>query len=182
MPDPFATPSDVADVWRPLSDAEQIQVSNLLVKASAKLRQACPFDVDERMAIFATDPTNPIALDPAIVADVVATVVKRFMVNPEGAFSSSEGVGPFSRSASFVNRYDKTGAATVGALQITESDIDQLRPAVPAQVPSTFKIDIPRPELLVPGMLRRNGPLGPTYGSVIVPDIASGDYEPGEQQ
>jgi hypothetical protein len=176
---PLATPDDVVAVWRPLTtDDEWQQVETLITKASAKLRQACPFDIDERIAQWAVDPTVTVALDPVVVADVVATVVKRFLVNVEGVASSSETVGPYSRSATFVNRYDKTGSDVRGAIQITESDIDQLRPKVPAVLPSTFSTGVPHPEILVPSRGRRNGdPLDPFTGGAgpfIVPDFGVG--------
>lgn len=169
--DPLAQASDVADIWRPLSTDETTRVTRLLAKASAKLRQKCPFDVDERIALFATDPDAEIALDPQIVADVVATVVKRFLVNPDGAASNSEGAGPYSRAATYVNRYDKTGSDVRGAIQFTESDIDQLRPAVPAQVASSFRVHVPEPQLLIPRAGRFNGPFGPGIGPIVVPDL-----------
>lgn len=169
---PLATPQDVADVWRPLTAAEETQVAALLTKAEAKLRQKAPFDIDARMGLFATDPTDPTALDPVIVADVLATVVKRFMVNRDGVASSSEGTGPFSKSQTFVNRYDKTGSDVRGAIQITESDLDQLRPAVPAAKPEpAIRVNVPCPQVLVPrGRITGRGDIGPA----IVPD-----YYPG---
>jgi hypothetical protein len=151
MPDALATPQDVVDIWRPLSDAETTQVSNLIIKASAKLRFACPFDVDARIALFDANPQDPTALDPLIVSDVVAMIVKRFLVNPEGYATESETTGPFSRSATYVNRYDKTGSDVRGAIQVTDSDIDQLRPAVPSFVPSSFTYALPSPQVLIPG-------------------------------
>jgi hypothetical protein len=172
MPAPLAQPSDVADIWRPLSTAETTQVTSLIAKASAKLRQKAPFDVDARITLFTTNPTAPTALDPTVVADVVATIVKRFMVNIDGVASSSEGVGPYSRSATYVNRYDKTGSDVRGAIQVTDSDIEQLRPAVPAPTVGTFRVNIPRPEVLVPYGRRTASPVsGQGYGSVIVPDV-----------
>jgi hypothetical protein len=145
---PLASTSDVADIWRPLSDAELLRVNNLIEKASAKLRHACPFNIDSRVDLFYDDPTNPAGLDPQIVADVVATIVKRFLVNVEGFASTSESVGPFTRSGTFVNRYDKTGSDVRGAIQVIDSDIDQLRPAVPTSQPSTIHMRLPRPELV----------------------------------
>lgn len=142
---PLAQPSDVADVWRPLTDAETAQVANLIAKASAKLRQLAPWDIDARIALSTSNPTNPMALQAEVVADVVATIVKRLLVNPDGVALSSETVGPFSRSQSYVNRYDKTGSDVRGALQVTDSDIDQLRPATQDFTPSTFRVGIPRP-------------------------------------
>jgi hypothetical protein len=165
MPDPLATPDDVAVIWRPLSDAEDTQVTTLILKASAKLRQACPFDIDARIVLFDTTPTDPAALDPVVVADVVATIVKRLLVNPNGFATESETAGPFSKSATFVNRYDKTGSDVRGAIQITDSDIDQLRPAVPSAIPSSFTYKLPAPQVLIPGDHLGSGV------PVVVPDV-----------
>jgi hypothetical protein len=140
---PLATPDDVADVWRPLTADETTQVLNLITKVSAKLRQKAPFDIDARIDLFSSDPADPTALDPVVVADVVATIVKRFIVNVDGVASSSEGMGPFSKSATFATFYDKTGADVRGAIQVTESDIDQLRPAVQFTAPSTARLGLP---------------------------------------
>jgi hypothetical protein len=176
---PLCTSSDVeAKLVRPLSDFETAHIAAWIGEASAQLRQRAPFDIDARMALFTDNVPDPAALNPDLVAGVTATVVKRFLVNPDGAFSSSEGVGPYSRSASFVNRYDKSGSATVGAIQVTDADVEQLRPATPAPTVGSFRVNIPRPELLVPGVLREGSRFGPTYGSVIVPDIANTDSSP----
>lgn len=149
MPLPVATlalPGDVEDVWRPLSTAEVPRVTNLIEKASARLRQKCPFDIDERISLFYDDSKAPTALDPAIVADVVATIVKRFLVNIEGAAASNESTGPFSKSTTWVNRYDKTGSDVRGAIEVTESDIDQLRPATPPELGGTIRLRSPHYE------------------------------------
>lgn len=146
MTDPLATAQDVADLWRPLSDAETPRVERLIDKASAKLRQACPFDIDARIELFATDPTQLNALDPAIVSDRVALIVKRFLANPEGAASVSKSAGPFAQSTSFVNRYDKSGTDVRGELRVTDEDIDELRPAVHAPIPFTVHTPPRRPE------------------------------------
>jgi hypothetical protein len=169
--EPLATPEDVADTWRPLTPAETGRVMSLIEKASAKLRHECPFDIDERVGLFSTDPTAPTALDPLVVADVVATIVKRFLANPEGFASTSEGDGPFSRSGTFVNRYDKSGSDVRGAIQVTPSDIAQLRPAVPTVVARSFRVNVPAPQILLTrGLGSRDGALGP----VVIPDVFPG--------
>lgn len=167
--DPFADPNDLAAVWRPLSDAEAQQAMNLLAAASSKLRHACPFDIDARVALFEAGSTDPTALDPVLVTDVVVTIVKRYMVNIQGAATMSQSVGPYSQSATFVNRYDKTGSDVRGAIQVTDSDIDQLRPAVPADIPAVAHVAIPDPQVLVPAAVNVRG-----VGPVVIPDYAPG--------
>lgn len=135
MADPLADYTDVEAVWRPLTEAEISQVAGLIDRASAKLRQAGrALNIDLRVALFGTNPDDPYSLDPLIVADVVATIVKRFMVNPDGYASTSEGDGDYSISGTFVNRYDKTGSDVRGAIQVIQSDLDQLFPGPTAGV------------------------------------------------
>jgi hypothetical protein len=134
----LARADDVAAIWRSLSGAESDQVDALCAKASARLRQKCPFDIDERIALFTSSPTDPRALDPMIVADVVANIVKRVLVNPDGATSVSETAGPFSRTRGFGAGW--RGAAPDNSLRILESDIDQLRPAQPSATPATLRL------------------------------------------
>lgn len=154
MTAPLAAPSDVQALWRPLGPTlttpETNGINNLITIASANLRQVTPFDIDERTALYSTDPTNPMALNPVVVAGVVAERIKSYLNNPAGAASSSDAAGPFSHSATYVNRYDKTGSDVRGSLEFTDSDVDRLRPAVPAPVPSSFTVGIPQPRVLLP--------------------------------
>lgn len=123
---PLATTDDVADLWRPLTaGAETDRVARLILKASALLRQKVPW-VDARMAAFGVDSTDPTGLDPELVANVVATMCKRFLVNPDGATNTSETTGPFSHSKGYALRGDKD---VRGELLVTESDIQALMPA-----------------------------------------------------
>lgn len=139
MSGPLATQQDVADIWRPLSTDEQTQAGNLIIKASALLRKALPFDLDQRIALAASDPTSPQALDLAVVAVVVATVVKRVMANPDAAVAVSETVGPFSSSTTFANRYNSSGSGSaLGALAIEPADIQALLPTPGFQLPQTI--------------------------------------------
>ncbi|MGZ4588679.1 MAG: hypothetical protein ACXVX9_12860 [Mycobacteriaceae bacterium] len=125
MANPLASTDDVVDLWRPFTSTdEQARVSRLIVKASALLRQALPW-VDARIARFNTDPTDLGGLDPVTVATVVATMVKRYLVNPDGATNTSETAGIFSHAKGFALRGDKD---VRGELIVTESDIAALTP------------------------------------------------------
>lgn len=164
-------PSDViAKLVRPLSDFESTYVNAWIDEASAQLRQRAPFDIDARIAMFDSGVVSPAALDPVLVAGVVAGVVKNFLVNPEGFVTTSEATGPFSQSHSFVNRYDKSGSDVRGRIQVTDADVDQLRPAAPAESPFSFKVGIPQPGIVLPNALRPNAPFGAPSGPVAVPD------------
>lgn len=137
----LAETSDLAAIWREPTSDELPQVFNLLRVASAKLRHACPFDLDSRIALYATDPAAVTALDPELVANVVATIVKRVLVNPDGLAMTTETVGPFSRSQSFVTRTDANGADARGGIHVTASDIQQLLPAVLTRLPQTISLE-----------------------------------------
>ncbi len=126
MAGPLAIPDDVADMWRPLAPDETSRVYRLIDKASALLRQKAPW-VDARVSAYRADSTGLTGLAPDTVATVVATIVKRFLVNPDGATNSSETVGPFSHSKGFALRGDKD---IRGELYVAESDIEKLRAAV----------------------------------------------------
>lgn len=156
---PLAAPSDVKTLWRPLGPAlssdETTGITDLISQASANLRAVTPFDIDDRIALYSTDPTDPTALNPQVVAGVVAERVKSYLNNPAGVASSSDAAGPFSHSSTWVNRYDKTGSDVRGSLEFTDSDVDRIRPAVPAMIPSSFTVHVPKPRVLLP--YARNG-------------------------
>lgn len=131
----YATVQDVIDIWPSLPADQSSRVENLLAKASALLRQETPFDIDERIALYATDPDDPKALDPLVVADVVATIVKRVLVNPDGTASESQTIGPYSKSRSFA----KDGQTTAG-LSVSQADVDRLRPAQDLPAAATIRL------------------------------------------
>lgn len=117
---------------RPLTGNEQTYVPGLIDQASQLLRTAMPA-IDTRLA--ATDST---ALDPLAVAAVIAGVVKRYLVNPTGAASTSEGVGPFSQTVSFAS-YGKSTGGTTGTLVITTEDLAALAPSGGFVMPGTIR-------------------------------------------
>jgi hypothetical protein len=148
MPDPLASAEDVEDLWRPLTDDETARVERLIEKASALLRQATRQTIDTRIGLYATDPTDPRAVDPLNAATVVATVVKRFISNVEGVVSETDGSGPYSHSVAYALRGDKNDVR--GQLIITDQDLEALAPEVPAHVGTIMVAPSPA---LIAGML-----------------------------
>lgn len=158
MPAPtaLAQVSDLEDMWRPLADAETPRAVNLIAKASALLRQAAPH-IDARIALFTSGSTDVGALDPILVATVVATIVKRFISNVEGVASQS--VGPY--SVAFALRAEKD---VRGELQVTDTDLAALRPYQPTAAIGSIKV---RPSL-APWPY---GDYGPTTGRIIASEL-----------
>jgi len=139
MAELLATPDDVAGIWQPIPDDQNQRILDLIAKASARLRQKAPFDIDARIALFEADAADPKGLDPLIVADVVANIVKRVLINPSGILSGSETAGPFSRSQVFASRTSNSGDAG-NTLAVTDADIDALRVAQPSNLPGTIRL------------------------------------------
>jgi hypothetical protein len=95
MAQPFATATDVANRWRPLTDAEYAVAATLVSDASALIRQRFP-GIDAQV----TGGT----VDPDILTMVVAGMVKRALIAPDdGVSQESETTGPYSHSQSFAN-------------------------------------------------------------------------------
>jgi hypothetical protein len=95
MAEPFATASDVAARWRPLSPAEETVADTLVADASALIRARFP-GIDGQVASG--------AVDADILAMVVAGMVKRALIAPEpGVSQESSGTGPYSHSQTFAN-------------------------------------------------------------------------------
>lgn len=129
---PLADTSDLEDMWRPLDGSEVQRASNLLARASSLLRQVAPH-VDVRLALWQSDPSNPTALDPVLVSTVVATIVKRFISNIEGvATQSTNGF-----AVSYALRTEKS---VRGELQVTQEDLNQLRPYLPRRRVGTIRV------------------------------------------
>lgn len=163
MPDPLASAEDVEDLWRPLTDTETPRVERLIEKASALLRQATRQTIDTRIALYATAPTDPKAVDPLIAATVVATVVKRFISNVDGAVSESDTAGPYGHTVAYALRGDKNDVR--GQMIITEQDLEALSPEIPAQVGSIMVGPSP---ILVGGMRTTRHTAGQVIASVNV--------------
>ena len=133
----LANADDVADLWRPLTSDETARVTRLIDKASALLRQRAPW-VDDRVALFQSDPSNPAALNPETVATVVATIVKRFLSNVQGVVS--EGTGPY--SVTYAIRGEKD---IRGEMYVSDADLEKLK--VPAKAGSRIGTVKTRPRM-----------------------------------
>lgn len=111
---------------RPLTSTEQQFIDGLCNQAIVKLRAALR-NVDARVAAFEADSTAAIGIDPAVVTAVLAGVVKRVLVNPQGAWSATQSIGPKSQSITFSgDRGGDAGVRAPGVLAITAADIEQI--------------------------------------------------------
>ncbi len=114
--EPFAVPSDIVAVWRPLTPAEETTAPGLLMQASQRIRflgREAGIDIDEKIA------------DDELLTDMVKTAVVnaviRVLKNPGGLrqFQRSTTSGPFTDSEG--GTYDTTIAA--GLLYFTADDL-----------------------------------------------------------
>lgn len=114
--EPFATPSDVAAIWRPLTGDEDATVYAWIEEASQQVRDLVPLvaglDVDERILAG--------TLSVATVRSVVAQMVRRVMINPDGDSSVTEQTGPFSVTRT------KSRATSSGALYLSPAELRRL--------------------------------------------------------
>lgn len=169
---PLCRTDDVEDSWRPLATEEVPRVLRLIEKASAQLRQTMPA-LDDRLALFQTAPSARMALDPILVADVVATAVKDYLGNPNGAASETETVGPYSHSLSYVLRGEK--GPPRGVLGFSPALLAKLEPTVPLSESSQ---SIRTQPALAPWPLGRYGgpnPYGSDYPDTIRPAVYGAD-------
>lgn len=152
MTEPLAEPGDVATaLLRPLTDTELVYVPGLLAQASDLLRTAAP-SIDNRIAWYTQDPTNPAGVSRGTVATVIAGAVKRYMTNPRGLVSETETTGPYSTSHSYALRGEKE---TRGALQITSDDLLVLFPNRKRLRVGSFRLQ----PAMAPRPVGRYGPL-----------------------
>lgn len=135
--DPLTTTDAVmAALLRPLTADEQTYVPTLISQASAKLRTRMRA-VDTRIAAYNADPTDPSGLDPAAVEAMLAGVIKRYIVNPQGAQNLSDTILGMSRTYTFPSG----GGAwqQLGELVITDADLASLEPASSFVMPGTIR-------------------------------------------
>ncbi len=115
---PFVDPSDIAAVFRPLTDAEIVLADGLINQAPNKLRRMAlkrGVDID---AI--TDPLTEDAIRTAVVNSV-----KRVLMNPEAVRQLSTTDGPFTTSKTI------DSSISSGLLYFDPSDLADFIPARP---------------------------------------------------
>lgn len=120
----FASSTDLEDALnRPLTTDETSRAQRRLDRAQALLAQ------DARLPDFLARvigyPTVALAIDPAVAAEVIATMVARQWRNPEGLLNKSVTVGPYTESGGYGER---VGGEQVGRgeLVVTQADVDKL--------------------------------------------------------
>jgi hypothetical protein len=92
---PFATPDDVASIWRPLTPEEETAATTLLEVASAIIRSRFP-GIDSEVTTGAVPAEN--------VRFVCAGMVKRALIAPDdGVSQESSTTGPYSAAQTFAN-------------------------------------------------------------------------------
>ncbi len=107
---PFATPADIANIWRPLTDGEQTTATTYLEVASAIIRGRFA-DIDARIESG--------AISAVVVRHVAATMVKRVMAQRDPEAPIEEQAGPFRE------RWEK---ATADGLSLDGDDLAMLAP------------------------------------------------------
>lgn len=111
----FATASDVAARWRPLSVEEAALAGVLIDDAEALIRIRVPL-VDARLA----DGTLPVG----VVTAVVARMVLRVLQNPEGYRSETEQIDSYSHS------YTRDDSLAAGGLYLADDELAALSPTL----------------------------------------------------
>lgn len=122
--EPFALPSDIEAVWRPLSPAETIVAAGLIDQASLALRLRVP-GIDTLIS------GNEMLTAAATAA--VVNAVKRVLQNPDLDKQWSETTGPFTES------HTVSDAISSGALYFTAADLFGLVPSN-AGIPGTARV------------------------------------------
>ncbi|WP_051179725.1 Gp19/Gp15/Gp42 family protein [Nocardia concava] len=108
----FATYTDLAAYWRPLTPEEQAKATTLLDYAASIIRAEWP-DIDARITA---------GFDPKLPKLVSLAMVKRAMLasNAEGVSATSQTAGPYAQSQTFTN--------PTGNLYLTASERRMLSP------------------------------------------------------
>jgi hypothetical protein len=132
-----------AALLRPLTVDEAAIIDGVIDLASTKLRGKLP-TVDDRIAAWSQSPRPATALDPELVAAVLAGVIKRALLNPKGLWSTSETDGDYSISETYPAARGGADVDNAGGITITDADLAELAPAVTV-LPATVRLNLPRP-------------------------------------
>lgn len=114
MPNP-ASVSDVADRWRPLSDAQEAVAQTLLDDAWAMLKR----HATRRGTDIEDEITTDVDLRLGVVR-ILATAVLRVLKNPEG--KAQESIDDYS--------YTRNSGVAGGSLEFTDDELDDLLPGL----------------------------------------------------
>lgn len=106
--DPFATPSDVEGMWRPLTDDEATVVANQLDFASAIIRQQVP-TVDDRI--------QDGSLDAALVMFIATSMVVRSARNPDGWRTEQRQIDDYSATLT------RDGTVSGGGIYLADDEL-----------------------------------------------------------
>jgi hypothetical protein len=109
----FAIADDIADGWRPLTEAEKGVATVQLGYASALIRQARPA-VDSWVTAGLLNPTIP--------QFVAVQMVQRFFLNPEGRESGTRTIDDYTES------WTLTDAVAAGGMAVTDDLLALLQP------------------------------------------------------
>lgn len=108
---PYATVADLADRWRPLTDAEQVPAETLIGSAERLVNARVP-NLGTRIAA---------GLDPLLVTDVVCEIVRRALtMRATGAEQSTVTTGQVTEATRYANPQ--------GNLYITADEMARLSP------------------------------------------------------
>lgn len=112
MSDPFAQPTDVEGIWRPLTEAETTVVINRIVQASEYIRQQFRLagrDADAEIA------SGRLTVD--LLRAVTADMVHRVMLNPDKLRTFASSIDDRQKSGTLDN------AISAGDIYLTDREL-----------------------------------------------------------
>lgn len=123
------TPAVESALLRSLTAEEAARIGGLIDQVSARLRNRRP-DVDDLIEAWSASPRPANAVDPDVVASVLAEILTRKLNNPKGLWSQSDSStdGPYSdtHSETYPGQRGGDGAGAVGGIEVTDSDLRQI--------------------------------------------------------
>lgn len=113
---PPVTTDEIADRWRPLTDAEQIVAEKRITDAEALLQN----ELRLRGILSQPDPIDPVWMQ--LYIRVIADIVKRYLINPDAWLEERDAIDDYDRT----RRRD--AAVSAGLLYVMPDEVDQLIP------------------------------------------------------